>query len=329
MAFDPSTPFAPASEFDYYRQLNFGTTLPYRRENGRHSITSRLAHPIRVAGSDPWSYSKALQIALEPRSFNELNGQRECLLEALNLESERVLKLFREWATFDDMVQLSEGIRLREIKKSRSWCRKQIAESIEEEKAILLRLSDIHIEIQSRERWCTVWKERSEPGIEYLRQTWHHGNGGRRYEGHHATHSPLTLRPHTWQPAMSLPLGLISSNGSAPGCEEDAFTRGQYQKQHSPDYQQDAVALTANPMVTVAMGSNPAALHDKSKTNKFQYFISKASESSPSDISTIQPTRKRNSMPELMYVWTDESVGEEGHKCLGYAGGEKNRLSGA
>ncbi|TGJ83704.1 hypothetical protein E0Z10_g5087 [Xylaria hypoxylon] len=54
-----------------------------------------------------------------------------------------------------------EGRKLQNARRQRRWLRQQIEGTVDAEREILTRLSELHVEIQCRERWCQVERERA------------------------------------------------------------------------------------------------------------------------------------------------------------------------
>ncbi|OTA63792.1 hypothetical protein K449DRAFT_394347 [Hypoxylon sp. EC38] len=135
-------------------QNNAYRSNPNQRNGPRPVPTTKIR-------SDPWQSVSALQLGLEPRSFAELHIERMYLLEMLQQHDRRAFQLFsrvpsveeriRETGNKDDLIQ---------ARKHRGWLRHRIVDIIEEEKKVLARLSELHVEIQCRERWSRVERER-------------------------------------------------------------------------------------------------------------------------------------------------------------------------
>ncbi|KAI0158938.1 hypothetical protein BJ166DRAFT_318722 [Pestalotiopsis sp. NC0098] len=105
--------------------------------------------------------NRTTQITLEPRPFQELHQEREELLCALNAEDDRALALYQRLVYCDDKIKSFKRNHRRDgTKREQQWVRRRMEESIEAQRAILARLSEVYIEIQSRERWGAVWGDR-------------------------------------------------------------------------------------------------------------------------------------------------------------------------
>lgn len=107
-----------------------------------------------------WNNNHVMRVALKPCPFEQLYQQREYHLHHLHLENERVMSLYHQLVVYDDVMLQAVGIERKEARRGQKWIKKRIAESLDEERAILFRLSELHIEIQSRERWYWIWNQR-------------------------------------------------------------------------------------------------------------------------------------------------------------------------
>ncbi|KAK6080993.1 hypothetical protein SCUP515_03135 [Seiridium cupressi] len=123
------------------------------------------SHNGRHAAPDYWSSNRSMLIALEPRPFIVLHQERECLAHHLNFVDEWATHLYRQLAYYDERISHLEGKERNDARKEQQWLRKRICDSLEDQKAITLRLGELHIEIQSRERWCAIRRERDEANI--------------------------------------------------------------------------------------------------------------------------------------------------------------------
>ncbi|KAI0152302.1 hypothetical protein F4776DRAFT_601046 [Hypoxylon sp. NC0597] len=131
----------------------------YRPKPNRHNAP-RPAPTTRIR-NDPWQSVSALQLGLQPRSFDELHTERMYLLEMLHQCDRRAFDLFGLVPVVEERTRQAENQDDRkQAKKHRGWLRHRIVDIVEEEKKILARLSELHVEIQCRERWSRVEMER-------------------------------------------------------------------------------------------------------------------------------------------------------------------------
>ncbi|KAL2255759.1 hypothetical protein VTK26DRAFT_2753 [Humicola hyalothermophila] len=101
-------------------------------------------------------YAQAVQ-SPDPRSLEELNNEREYLMQNLRKQGARATRLFQRYAALAALM--AEPRTPRESKKTRreaASVRAKIAESTQQEQLILLRLGEIHVELQNRGRWMQV-----------------------------------------------------------------------------------------------------------------------------------------------------------------------------
>ncbi|KAI1461443.1 hypothetical protein F4805DRAFT_453873 [Annulohypoxylon moriforme] len=117
--------------------------------------------PTTQVRGDPWQSVTALQLGLHPRSFGELHAERLYLLEMLQQHDRRASGLFMMVPLVEDKIwRTGDPEEQKRAKKHRVWLRHRITDTVEEEKKILARLSELHVEIQCRERWSRVDKQR-------------------------------------------------------------------------------------------------------------------------------------------------------------------------
>jgi hypothetical protein len=169
--------------------------------------------------NDPWHLTEALELGLHPRPFDELHAERAYLLNALQSHDQQTLELFRRLPTLEEQISLRHeevyqrrrqdakvkvkvnGIQARgeeeedeeeELGKAcrqRVWLRRQIEDTLDAERGLLMRLSELHVEIQCHERWCQVERERAETMM-MMRVGPEAG-----YEGLGYTHDPCCYYP--------------------------------------------------------------------------------------------------------------------------------------
>ncbi|KAL1843373.1 hypothetical protein VTJ49DRAFT_1960 [Mycothermus thermophilus] len=106
-------------------------------------------------------YLSSLQ-SLDPRPLEELHNERSYLLYNLQKQNDRATRLFERYASIE--ARLTEAATPSEAKKCRkeaALIRSKIAESTQQEQLMLLRLSEIQIELQNRDRWMRVHSQPS------------------------------------------------------------------------------------------------------------------------------------------------------------------------
>jgi hypothetical protein len=99
--------------------------------------------------------------SLDPRPLEELHHERAYLLHDLQKQGARATRLFHRHAAVE--VRLAGAVaatatpaETKKCKKEASLVRAKIAESTQQEQLILLRLGEIHVELQNRDRWMLV-----------------------------------------------------------------------------------------------------------------------------------------------------------------------------
>ncbi|KAI1142239.1 hypothetical protein F5Y05DRAFT_218787 [Hypoxylon sp. FL0543] len=111
--------------------------------------------------SDPWQSVSALQLGIRPRTFPEIHTERMYLLEMLQQHDGRATDLFMRVPIVEEQIRWPESQDAqKQARKLRGWLRHRIVDTVEEEKKVLARLCELHVEIQCRERWSWVERER-------------------------------------------------------------------------------------------------------------------------------------------------------------------------
>ncbi|KAI1503825.1 hypothetical protein F5X99DRAFT_406507 [Biscogniauxia marginata] len=151
--------------------------LPTRRNRefwDRQYSNTRRNRPnegIANAHNNSWKPRNALDIGLQPRFFEEIDSERAYLFERLQKQDSQALNIFGRLAHVDDQIdhQSIDGRdELKKAKKYRTWLKKQVKKTIGEERFILTRLGELHIEIQCRERWLHVQRDQEFREMRYL-----------------------------------------------------------------------------------------------------------------------------------------------------------------
>ncbi|KAI0848117.1 hypothetical protein F5Y00DRAFT_239830 [Daldinia vernicosa] len=84
----------------------------------------------------------------------------------LQQHNTKALKLFEQVPIAEENIQKADTpYKLRQAKKTRGWLRHRITDTVEEEKKVLARLSELHVEIQCQERWVQVEMQRVARGL--------------------------------------------------------------------------------------------------------------------------------------------------------------------
>ncbi|KAK0715630.1 hypothetical protein B0H67DRAFT_645353 [Lasiosphaeris hirsuta] len=105
-------------------------------------------------------------LTLDPRPLEELYNERAYLLQILQRQDERATRLFERYAAVETqmvLLQTSEETPgggkkrgARKLKKEAAAVKSRITEGTQQEQLMMLRLGEIHVEMQNRERWMGV-----------------------------------------------------------------------------------------------------------------------------------------------------------------------------
>ncbi|KAK3306556.1 uncharacterized protein B0T15DRAFT_144884 [Chaetomium strumarium] len=102
------------------------------------------------------NYMSAVQ-SLDPRPLEGLHNERSYLLYELQKQGDRATRLFERYAAIEARLAGAQtAAETRKCKKEAALVRTKIAESTQQEQLILLRLGEIHVELQNRDRWMQV-----------------------------------------------------------------------------------------------------------------------------------------------------------------------------
>ncbi|KAI2637004.1 hypothetical protein GGS26DRAFT_464815 [Hypomontagnella submonticulosa] len=275
--------------------------LPHRgRQNRRHTYKPRSNYqrrpkpaPTRVRG-DPYQSVTALQLGLHPRLIEELHEERRSHVNMLQQLDHRALELFSLVPTLDEVIlRAPTKSTWQRAKKQRGWLKQRIFETIEQEKHTLGRLSELHVEIQCRERWTQVERDRQVLGLgQQQRQE--------RYVGCNASLMPLyqpvqATHVNLWPPWLFEKYGLSDHTGGLPSwypVYEYYGTKNPGPQYHGPQYHETqchgSQYYEFNP---VELDGTPAVGHLPDRT------VSYSSPDSPKD--SVPVLRKHSSMPSL------------------------------
>lgn len=106
------------------------------------------------------SFSSSLELSLRPRSFAELTDKRMLLLHELQTHDRDVRDMFARLLEVDEQAMGDETSRERKLSQAhRRSLQRQIGNAIDRERELLLRLSEVSVEVQCRERWCQVRRD--------------------------------------------------------------------------------------------------------------------------------------------------------------------------
>lgn len=93
-------------------------------------------------------------VSLDIKPLDELLNERSYLLYNLQKQDQRASSLFKRYATLEEQLAEAQTAKeARKIRKDAKLLKHKITESTQQEQLIFLRLGEIYIEIQNRERW--------------------------------------------------------------------------------------------------------------------------------------------------------------------------------
>lgn len=150
---------------------------------------------------------------LDPRPLEELLNERSYLLYNLQKQGDRAKRLYQKYADLEARLSApqtsSEGKR---CKREAASIKSKIAESVQQEQLMMLRLGEIHVELQNRGRWMEVHQLTSPqptPTIEYMEYPLFMGSGG-------PAVSPYSDSPPTTARSRTFPCSSVLSPLSPP-----------------------------------------------------------------------------------------------------------------
>lgn len=123
-----------------------GITMPPKSKSPSHH------QPTSPASS----YMLAIQ-SLDPRPLQDLHNERSYLFYNLRKQGDRATRLFQRYAAVETRLAAATTTpETRKCKKEAALIKTKIVESTQQEQLILLRLGEIHVELQNRDRWMLV-----------------------------------------------------------------------------------------------------------------------------------------------------------------------------
>ncbi|RYO79422.1 hypothetical protein DL766_006874 [Monosporascus sp. MC13-8B] len=198
----------------------------YQRNRGSNPGRDREStNGWRNRGDQCHTSTSSLDLGLRPRSFAELTDERMLLLDELQRHDEDARDLFARLAAADERVSDSKTFEERgHGQRHRGYLRRRVGDAVDEERQILLRLGELSVEIQCRERWCQVRRDRE---AEFSGRT---GPPSRYSYWNYYPPPPPSLAPPSWPPAAAF---------GAPGDGLQCNGAGQFQRAFPP-FQTDA-----------------------------------------------------------------------------------------
>ena len=173
------------------RRLNIdsGNRLPLAsRQSPNTSDTPHRNERTKTKPSERYN-RRSPTVSLEPRPIEELHNERSYLTVDLQRQDERTRNLMAGLSQIEEECSSAQTPgEARAFRKQAGRMRSGLAEAERQEKLILLRLSELYIEIRSRERWSQV-QQRREPSQTMFWQVDH---------------------PHLWMPQLLSPISPVT-----------------------------------------------------------------------------------------------------------------------
>ncbi|KAK4175868.1 hypothetical protein QBC36DRAFT_330510 [Triangularia setosa] len=102
------------------------------------------------------SYVTAVQ-SLDPRPLEQLHNERSYLVYNLQKQGQRATRFFQKYAALGVLMSGTQTpAETKKSKREMSSLKNKISESTQQEQLILIRLGELHIELQNRDRWMQV-----------------------------------------------------------------------------------------------------------------------------------------------------------------------------
>lgn len=102
------------------------------------------------------NYMLAVQ-SLDPRPVEELHNERSYLLYNLQKQDDKAKRLFQKLATLDARLSAAKtSSETKRYQREAASIKAKIAESTQQEQLMMLRLGELHVELQNRSRWIQV-----------------------------------------------------------------------------------------------------------------------------------------------------------------------------
>ncbi|VBB76954.1 Putative protein of unknown function [Podospora comata] len=114
------------------------------------------AAPVTAPSFRANSYVAAVQ-SLDPRPLEQLHNERSYLVYNLQKQGQRATRLFQKYAALEALMSGNQTpAEAKKSKREMSSLKNKISESTQQEQLILIRLGELHIELQNRDRWMQV-----------------------------------------------------------------------------------------------------------------------------------------------------------------------------
>ncbi|KAF4511661.1 hypothetical protein G6O67_003434 [Ophiocordyceps sinensis] len=128
------------------------------RSSSRGAATSRdqsHRNPRRPCAN---STSDAI---FRPRPYEDIYAERAYLTVSLQVQSNKANELLRQYSWLEDEIQgLTASKQRRRLRKQLNLVRSRLGGAAEQEKAIFVRLSEVCMEVNSRDAWAQASRQR-------------------------------------------------------------------------------------------------------------------------------------------------------------------------
>ncbi|KAH7258382.1 hypothetical protein B0J15DRAFT_298330 [Fusarium solani] len=148
-------PVIPVSPGCITQTHSESTTSPSTRRRSRRRSSSSRARPPHV-DVRPVPYANS-HLIFSPRPYESLYVERAYLTSALQQHSSCAANLMRQYSIVESQLQGLPGDKgRRKLRKQLGLLKSRINEAFEQERVIFSRLTELYIEIQSRESWMQI-----------------------------------------------------------------------------------------------------------------------------------------------------------------------------
>ncbi|KAL6856697.1 hypothetical protein J3F83DRAFT_374893 [Trichoderma novae-zelandiae] len=131
-----------------------GTSPATKKENnnGARGRSRRSTQPATPS----WNH------LFHPRSYEEIYAERAYLTASLQVHSMRAIDMIHQYSLIEEELQARDhvGKERRKLRKQMSFIKVKLSEASRQEKAIVLRLSELHMEQLGRDAWDQVQQRR-------------------------------------------------------------------------------------------------------------------------------------------------------------------------
>ncbi|PNP59020.1 hypothetical protein THARTR1_01268 [Trichoderma harzianum] len=111
---------------------------------------------------NPKQTTPSWNLMFHPRSYEEIYAERAYLTTSLHVYSVKVMELIHQYALIEEILQAKEhpGKERRKLRKQMSFIKVKLTEASRQEKAIVMRLSELHMEQLGRDAWDQIQQRR-------------------------------------------------------------------------------------------------------------------------------------------------------------------------